>query len=106
MQALLRAAALAATAAVCACGASHRPPPSTPPPPSPRVIAAFAMPDVIAPPPPPPFALTTPDGAPLRLSSIEARTQVRGPLASTELRMRFVNESPNVLEGRFRIVLP
>jgi hypothetical protein len=64
------------------------------------------MPEIVAPPPPPPFALTTSEGTPLRLASLDVKTKVSGPLASTEMRMRFVNETPRQLEGRFRIVLP
>ena len=54
----------------------------------------------------PPIALTTPDGDALKLSWIEAKAVVDGPLAFTELHLGFDNPDTRTIEGRFRIALP
>ena len=54
----------------------------------------------------PPVALTASDGTGLELTDFSAKGVVEGPLAFTELRLRFRNPEPRVREGRFRIVLP
>ncbi|HEY8078119.1 MAG TPA: VIT domain-containing protein, partial [Labilithrix sp.] len=90
--------------ALCACAVAHPPPPRDAQKPA-RPSIAFAMPDV-PPAPPPPIALATDEDHALRLAALEARTRVNGPLASTELHLRFVSDVARVTEGRFRITLP
>ncbi len=90
--------------ALCACAVARTPPPA--PPAASRATIAFAMPDVPPAPPAPPIALEADDGHGLRLASLEARTRVTGPLASTELHLRFVSDVARVIEGRFRVALP
>ncbi|MBL4636980.1 MAG: hypothetical protein JKY56_24215 [Kofleriaceae bacterium] len=53
-----------------------------------------------------PLSLTADDGTGLLLESLQAKAVVDGPLAFTELRMRFRNPQNRVLEGRFQITLP
>lgn len=53
-----------------------------------------------------PISLTASDGTGLRLVSLNASARLDGPLASTELRLRFQNPKSRVVEGRFRIRLP
>ncbi len=53
-----------------------------------------------------PLSLTADDGTGLLLESLDAKAVVDGPLAFTELRMRFRNPQSRVLEGRFQITLP
>ncbi|HWN66033.1 MAG TPA: VIT domain-containing protein, partial [Haliangium sp.] len=53
-----------------------------------------------------PLSLTASDGTGLRLVSLEARAVIDGPLAFTELQLRFENPLDRVLEGRFNITLP
>jgi len=53
-----------------------------------------------------PIALTTADGQALKLSSVQSRTVIEGPLAFTELRLAFHNPESRTIEGRFRITLP
>ncbi len=61
-----------------------------------EVILAAAMkyPPRVEVVPPPPIALTASDGTGLVLSRYEARGVVDGPLAFTELRLRFRNPRP------------
>ncbi len=54
----------------------------------------------------PPMSLTASDGTGLRLVTLDARAVVDGPLAFTELRLRFENPQDRVIEGRFAITLP
>jgi hypothetical protein len=54
----------------------------------------------------PPMSLTASDGTGLRLVSLDARAVIDGPLAFTELKMRFENPRDQVIEGRFAITLP
>ncbi|KAB2902168.1 MAG: hypothetical protein F9K40_07855, partial [Kofleriaceae bacterium] len=54
----------------------------------------------------PPISLTASDGTGLVLTRLEARAVVEGPLALTELHLRFQNPLDRVLEGRFAITLP
>jgi len=54
----------------------------------------------------PPMSLTTSDGTGLELVKLDARAVVEGPLAFTELHLRFRNPQDRVLEGRFAITLP
>ena len=53
-----------------------------------------------------PLSLTASDGTGLRLVSLDARAVIDGPLAFTELQLRFENPLDRVLEGRFNITLP
>jgi len=53
-----------------------------------------------------PMSLTTSDGTGLELVKLDARAVVEGPLAFTELHLRFKNPQDRVLEGRFAITLP
>ena len=53
-----------------------------------------------------PLLLTATDGTALELSSVEAHAVVTGPLAFTELRLRFKNPASRVLEGTFAFTLP
>ncbi|WP_428269307.1 VIT domain-containing protein [Haliangium sp.] len=53
-----------------------------------------------------PMSLTAADGTGLRLVSLEARAVIDGPLAFTELQMRFENPLDRTIEGRFAITLP
>jgi hypothetical protein len=69
--------------------------------------AAMAYPALkVAEAPAPPVSLTASDGTGLRLVSLEAGTVIDGPLAFTELRLRFENPADRVIEGRFAITLP
>ncbi|HVY44636.1 MAG TPA: VIT domain-containing protein, partial [Minicystis sp.] len=54
----------------------------------------------------PPLSLTASDGTGLRLTSLDARAVVEGPLAFTELHLAFENPLDRVLEGRFAVTLP
>ncbi|HVV85938.1 MAG TPA: VIT domain-containing protein [Kofleriaceae bacterium] len=54
----------------------------------------------------PPISLTASDGTGLTLTKLEARAVVEGPLAFTELHLRFQNPLDRRLEGRFAITLP
>lgn len=54
----------------------------------------------------PPISLTASDGTGLILTRLEARAVVEGPLAYTELHLRFQNPLDRTLEGRFAITLP
>jgi hypothetical protein len=53
-----------------------------------------------------PISLTADDGTGLVLEALDAQAVIEGPLAFTELRMRFRNPQSRVLEGRFQITLP
>lgn len=53
-----------------------------------------------------PLSLTASDGTGLRLVSLDARAVIDGPLAFTELQLRFANPFDRVIEGRFSITLP
>ncbi|HEY4181457.1 MAG TPA: VIT domain-containing protein [Kofleriaceae bacterium] len=53
-----------------------------------------------------PWSLTASDGSGLELSSIDAKAVVEGPLAFTELHLRFRNPEDRVREGTFAITLP
>ena len=53
-----------------------------------------------------PVQLTSSDGAGLRLTRYKAKVAVQGPLALTELHLKFHNPQDRVLEGRFEITLP
>lgn len=54
----------------------------------------------------PPVHLTSSDGAGLKLTQYRAKVAVQGPLAFTELHLKFHNPQDRVLEGRFEITLP
>src|SRR5512139_372342 len=56
--------------------------------------------------PVPAFTLTASDGTGLRLTTVDAKAVVEGPLAFTELHLRFSNPEPRVREGTFSITLP
>lgn len=53
-----------------------------------------------------PVRLTSSDGVGMRLTRYEAKVVVQGPLAFTELHLRFHNPQDRVLEGRFSVTLP
>jgi hypothetical protein len=53
-----------------------------------------------------PLSLTTEDGNGLTLAAMDAKVVVEGPLAFTELHLRFTNPDARVREGRFQITLP
>ena len=53
-----------------------------------------------------PMSLTASDGTGLKLVSLEGRAVVQGPLAFTELHLKFHNPEPRQREGRFNITLP
>src|SRR5688572_27913221 len=53
-----------------------------------------------------PVSLTASDGSGLRLTSLEARAVLYGPLAFTELHLSFANDEQRVREGTFAIQLP
>ena len=53
-----------------------------------------------------PITLTGSDGTGLELTGVEARAVIEGPLAFTELRLRFHNPENRRREGRFAITLP
>ncbi|MBS1118571.1 MAG: hypothetical protein H6Q90_799 [Deltaproteobacteria bacterium] len=52
------------------------------------------------------WSLTASDGSGLRLVSVEAKAVTEGPLAFTELHLRFHNPEGHVREGTFAITLP
>jgi tetratricopeptide (TPR) repeat protein len=52
------------------------------------------------------WSLTASDGSGLRLISVEAKAVIEGPLAFTELHLRFHNPEDRVREGTFAITLP
>ncbi len=54
----------------------------------------------------PPLSLTAADGTGLQLSQLDARAVIEGPLAFTELHLRFENPLNRTIEGRFAITLP
>lgn len=53
-----------------------------------------------------PVSLTASDGTGLRLLDYQARAVIEGPLAFTELDLKFENPEARVREGRFEINLP
>jgi Vault protein inter-alpha-trypsin domain len=53
-----------------------------------------------------PLALTTDDGNGLRFDQLDAKVVIEGPLAFTELHLRFHNPEARRREGRFQITLP
>ncbi len=53
-----------------------------------------------------PISLTADDGTGLVLEGLDARAVIEGPLAFTELHMRFRNPLSRTLEGRFQVTLP
>jgi hypothetical protein len=54
----------------------------------------------------PPFSLTASDGSGLRLTRLDAKAVVQGPLAFTELHLYFRNPESRTREGTFAITLP
>jgi tetratricopeptide (TPR) repeat protein len=52
------------------------------------------------------WSLTASDGSGLRLVSVEAKAVIEGPLAFTELHLRFHNPEDRIREGTFAITLP
>jgi len=53
-----------------------------------------------------PWSLTASDGSGLLLVSVDARAVIEGPLAFTELHLKFRNPEPREREGTFSITLP
>ena len=93
----------------CSCRAKEKAqedPAPVPPPDSTLVVDRPPTP----PPPPselaPPVSLTASDGTGLALTRLHAKAVIDGPLAFTELHLRFRNPNPRVIEGRFAITLP
>jgi len=73
----------------------------------PILAAAMTYPEaLIAEEPAPPMSLTASDGTGLRLVSLDGRAVIDGPIAFTELLLRFENPQDRVIEGRFAITLP
>ena len=72
----------------------------------PILAAAMKYPTALIAETPPPMSLTASDGTGLRLLAVDARAVIDGPLAFTELRLRFENPQDRVIEGRFAITLP
>ncbi len=70
----------------------------------PATEGAAERPDIL--PIAPPLSLTCSDGAGLQLKALTARAVIDGPLAFTELKLRFHNPEARVREGRFSITLP
>ncbi|MBW2455486.1 MAG: hypothetical protein JRI68_13285 [Deltaproteobacteria bacterium] len=70
------------------------------------LAAAMKYPRQVAAALPPPVALTASDGTGLELIAYEADAVVDGPLAFTELKLRFRNPHPRQIEGRFTVALP
>jgi len=89
----------------CSAPATQEPVPVVAPPTAPAAVlnARRAAPvrEPIA-----PWSLTASDGSGLRLVSIEAKAVIEGPLAFTELHLRFHNPEDRVREGTFAITLP
>jgi len=89
----------------CSTPANQEPVPVVAPPTAPAAVLAArrAAPvrEPIA-----PWSLTASDGSGLRLVSIEAKAVIEGPLAFTELHLRFANPEDRVREGTFAITLP
>src|SRR6185312_3614038 len=52
------------------------------------------------------WSLTASDGSGLQLVSVDAKAVIEGPLAFTELHLKFRNPEPRVREGTFSITLP
>ncbi len=88
-----------------ACSSPASPPPKDRPPAATRVVLGARR---IAPAREPiaPWSLTASDGSGLELQSVDARAVVEGPLAYTELHLKFHNPEPRAREGTFAITLP
>jgi hypothetical protein len=105
---------LGATLAALAACAPAQPPPAAPPGPAGSTFAGQAGPlaptaleyDALVAAPEAPMSLTASDGTGLALARLEARVVIEGPLAFTELHLRFDNPEDRVREGRFAIALP
>lgn len=69
-------------------------------------VASVPRPLAAQPAAPAPLSLSDPDGQELVLESLDVRTAMHGPLALTELEIRFRNPRGRVMEGRFGAVLP
>jgi len=82
--------------------APHAPDAQAPP----AAHVAFKVPAFAALPPRAPMTLTTSDGAGLELRALSSKTVVYGPLAHTEVHLRFFNPENRQREGRFSISLP
>ncbi len=90
---------------LAACSSPVSPPPPAPELPAPRVVMTAPrvapMREPIA-----PWSLTASDGSGLELAAVDARAVVEGPLAFTELHLRFHNPENRIREGTFAITLP
>ncbi len=90
---------------VAGCSSHKNPPPapSTEPPPQSAIKPTRSAPrrEPIA-----PWSLTASDGSGLELVSVDARAVIEGPLAFTELHLKFRNPEPREREGTFSITLP
>jgi hypothetical protein len=82
---------------------SHKKPPPEPAAEKPalKVIRSAPQREPIA-----PWSLTASDGSGLQLVSVDARAVIEGPLAFTELHLKFKNPEPREREGTFSITLP
>ncbi len=87
---------------------SHDKPPPVPSPARPTAAAAPIEVHHSAPQREPiaPWSLTASDGSGLRLVGVDARAVIEGPLAFTELHLKFHNPEPREREGTFSITLP
>src|SRR5688572_3836722 len=102
------------SAALAACSPAPRPAPAAAETASGATFAGAAAPvvaaamtyDALVAAPEPPMSLTASDGSGLELIRLEARAVIEGPLAFTELHLRFANPEDRVREGRFSITLP
>jgi len=90
---------------VVGCSSHDKPPPEP-------VVEAAECKETKAPRTPPqrepiaPWSLTASDGSGLLLVSVDARAVIEGPLAFTELHLKFRNPEPREREGTFAITLP
>jgi hypothetical protein len=120
---LIVALAVTTCAGACTGTADAGAPPPPPPPPAKRPVAAAPTPlapgkvtpvttlFIASQPRPagevaPPWSLTASDGSGLRLTRVDAKAVVEGPLAFTELHLYFHNPEARTREGTFSITLP
>jgi hypothetical protein len=120
---LIAALAVTTCAGACTGTADAGAPPPPPPPPAKRPVAAAPAPlapgkvtpvttlFIASQPGPagevaPPWSLTASDGSGLRLTRVDAKAVVEGPLAFTELHLYFHNPEARTREGTFSITLP
>ncbi len=88
---------------VVGCSSHKKPPPepATETPPQSKPTRSAPQREPIA-----PWSRTASDGSGLQLGSVDARAVIEGPLAFTELHLKFKNPEPREREGTFSITLP